>query len=624
MDTVKDREYQTKKLDDAGDEMINETLEQDTSTVEDNSIKILVCYHKPSFLLRDDILTPIHVGRALAKQHMNTEDEKYQWLMSNLIGDDTGENISEKNSSYNEMTSLYWAWKNYKELGDPAYIGMMHYRRHFILQEGEIDVVRFDELDEKHYLEEINYSQDKLHEVVDGCDFVAHIGKVKNVYHHYLENHRKEDLDLALKIMYEFYPEYEDIAEEYLGGDLSNFCNMFIFRKEIFMEYCEWIFSILEEFERRVDISEKRFFISERLTGIYIAKMMKNKKLKYKVLPISFVSEKVSVPVALPVCEESGFALAVTITSLLKNKNEDSIYHIYLLCNKDFSEKERKKYQYFEENYENCKIEFIEVEGREEFYPLMLPELLPNIGKCIYLTENVFILKDLTEFYRTCSTDDYYIVGSPLIKYDPEEKNKKISLSVLVMNLMKLRQHGIWAMACEEAENRRDATILLNKICSGQIGYIPWYFETVVSQSVEEDKLFQQGRTRGVIQSEAVWKPILLYDKEEPWVNPQGVYSIFWWEIAALIPVSFKFVQFNLFPLEVYFTRQQQEINWVGTKSAPYQKPQSQVLNSTEGQEVWRNYSLFGKLKFYYAHNGLKNTIAYCFRKYVKREEKRI
>lgn len=649
MDTVKDRLCLTENLEDT--EVVSKSIEQEFLTTEDASIKILICYHKPSYLLKDDILTPIHVGRAIAKQFMNHEDEKYQWLMSNLIGDDTGENISEKNSSYNEMTSLYWAWKNYEELGNPAYIGMMHYRRHFILQEGEIDVIQFDELDEEHYLEEINYSQDKLHEIVNGCDFVAHIGKVKNIYHHYLENHRQEDLDLAFDIMYEFYPEYKEVAKEYLEGDLSNFCNMFIFRKEIFMDYCNWIFSILEEFEKQVDTTEKRFFISERLTGVYIAKLMKDKKLKYKVLPISFISENVSVPLVLPVCEESGFTQAVTLTSLLKNKDEKSIYHIYLLCDQKFPEKERRKYQYFEEHYENCQIEFIEVEGHEEFYPLMLSELLPNIGKCIYLTDNVIVLKDLTEFYRTCSTDDYYIVGSPLIKYDIQEKNKKISLSVLVMNLAKFRKHGIWAMASGEAEGKRDATIVLNKICNGQIGYIPWYFATVVSQSVEEDKLFQQIKTRGEIQAEAAWKPILLYDKEEPWINPQGVYSIFWWELAVLVPVSFKFVQFNLFPLEVYFSRQQQEMNLVGTKSAvnrkspeisqsleaeskqnkqelqvsePLQEQKSHILQPTEGQEVWRNYSLFGKLKFYYIHNGLKKTIAYCFRKYIKREEIKI
>ena len=255
---------------------------------EGTKIKLLVCYHKPYELLHDEILMPIHVGRALARKRMNTESPEYRWLLEKMAGDDTGDNISDKNDSYNELTSLYWAWKNYNELGNPDYIGMMHYRRHFIFHEGSIDVVPFDGMG-RHYLEEINYSPENLQKLIKGCDFIAHIGKVNNVYNHYLENHRREDLDAAFEILYELYQEYEEAAREYLAGDLSNFCNMFIFRRELFFDYCKWIFSILKEFEKRVDTTDKRFFISERLTGVYIAKHMKDEKLKYQVVPISII-----------------------------------------------------------------------------------------------------------------------------------------------------------------------------------------------------------------------------------------------------------------------------------------------------------------------------------------------
>ncbi len=224
------------------------------------NVKLLICYHKPATLFKDEIFTPIHVGRANARKKATPGDKNYQWLLDNMIGDDTGENISDRNGCYNEMTSLYWAWKNYDKLGNPDYIGLMHYRRHFVFREDEKIVYNIENFDEESYLREINYSPEKVYNMLEGCDFITHIGKVINVYNHYIENHRQEDLDLAVDIMLEKYPEYKEITKEYFAGDYSNFCNMFIMNKKLFFQYCEWIFDILEEFEKRVDVSEKRFF----------------------------------------------------------------------------------------------------------------------------------------------------------------------------------------------------------------------------------------------------------------------------------------------------------------------------------------------------------------------------
>lgn len=56
-----------------------------------NKVKLLICYHKPAYLLKDNVMTPIHVGRANAKVRMGEENPDYQWLVNNMIGDDTGE-----------------------------------------------------------------------------------------------------------------------------------------------------------------------------------------------------------------------------------------------------------------------------------------------------------------------------------------------------------------------------------------------------------------------------------------------------------------------------------------------------------------------------------------------------
>ena len=78
-------------------------------------IKILIATHKKYHMPMDDVYLPVRVGSVLAK-----DDFGYQ-------RDDIGDNISEKNPYFSELTALYWGWKNLKA----DFFGLAHYRRHF-------------------------------------------------------------------------------------------------------------------------------------------------------------------------------------------------------------------------------------------------------------------------------------------------------------------------------------------------------------------------------------------------------------------------------------------------------------------------------------------------------------
>ena len=594
------------------------------------NVKLLICYHKPATLFKDEIFTPIHVGRANARKKATPGDKNYQWLLDNMIGDDTGENISDRNGCYNEMTSLYWAWKNYDKLGNPDYIGLMHYRRHFVFREDEKIVYNIENFDEESYLREINYSPEKVYNMLEGCDFITHIGKVINVYNHYIENHRQEDLDLAVDIMLEKYPEYKEITKEYFAGDYSNFCNMFIMNKKLFFQYCEWIFDILEEFEKRVDVSEKRFFISERLTGIFIAKLMADKSLKYKVLPISFIEDPVKIPIAMPVSKEKLFQVATTMTSILEAAKGYNQFQFYLLNNSHLEADERQKFNEFEKKYPYCKIEFIDTDVKEEFYPLYVSEALPGINKCIYMSENIVALQDLGEFYRICSTDDYYAVGTSLKDYDVKAQKKELSSYILVLNCGRLRQHKMWKNSEKDINTGKQGMEIFNRFCENQIGYIPWYFVTRDRERDAKNSILHASQTRGDIQLQATWRALLVYDEIEPWIDSQGVYSIFWWDNAVKVPPVFGFMAPNSRAIKVLYTKQQKEINEWGQANWQPSHEVEQVQqpvpeyhpvpeeNIHTGNEEWRNYSLLGKLRFFYQHNGLKKTITYSCGKVIK------
>lgn len=77
-------------------------------------LKIFVVYYKPAPLIKTEIFEPIQGGRAVAEtpsRRGTFTPEEINWLKGNMIGDDTGNNISELNRYFAELTALYWIWK---------------------------------------------------------------------------------------------------------------------------------------------------------------------------------------------------------------------------------------------------------------------------------------------------------------------------------------------------------------------------------------------------------------------------------------------------------------------------------------------------------------------------------
>lgn len=580
-----------------------------------NKVKLLICYHKPFHLFKDEVLTPIHVGRANAMKRMDHESENFKWLMENMIGDDTGENISDRNDYYNEMTALYWAWKNYDKLDNPDYIGLMHYRRHFIFDDKLKDVINIRDFHEESYLDFLNYSEDNMSDFVYGYDFIPHIGHVHNVYDHYIQNQRKEDIDLANEIVLEMYPEYEKSIRDYYAGADSNFCNMCIFSKDLFFQYCEWIFSILQEFENRVDMSQKRFFISERMTGLFIYHLMQKEELKYKTLPIAFIDEPVRVPIALYVDETEPTTAAIDLMSILKNKDDYNSYDLHIFCKNAEKNTIEGKLKQYVRPVDKCSIDVIGVEEDPEILPLYLEKYLPKDNKCIYISGKVLTLHDLGEFYRICSVDDYLAVGVPLVYYNPAMVEKKIKSNLIVLNLKRMRQNKILERLSEK-QKPFDSLTILNEVLSGEIGYIPEYFFVSEHLANYRTQVLSNQFKRADIQAGVLWHKFMVYDGIEPEFNCQGIYSQFWWDYLRQLPFEFQKLNVSLGSLESLIIEQQKEINLFNR----YDPQLVSVIppENPEQVEEWRNYGFWGKLKFYYDHNGMKQTIKYAYKKLVK------
>ncbi|MBR4800958.1 MAG: DUF4422 domain-containing protein [Clostridia bacterium] len=257
-------------------------------------IKILIVHHKPTQLLKNDVFTPIRVGAALSTETNDFDD--------NVLSDADGENISAKNPTYNELTAIYWAYKNYEKLGDPDYLGLMHYRRFFIFEPRKYayyEQKNFDNIE--NAIKANNLTEDLL----DACDFVAPMPNPrKSVYQSYSASHHKEDIDLALEIISNKHPGFYDTAKEYVSSQADFFYNMFILKKSDFFDYCNFLFSVMEEYEQKTTHKSERFFISEILTGIFFAHLINNGK-KPLLLPVLYIGKKPSFKQSVAECKRN-------------------------------------------------------------------------------------------------------------------------------------------------------------------------------------------------------------------------------------------------------------------------------------------------------------------------------
>lgn len=216
------------------------------------NIKILVAAHKADPHIRqDEVYLPVQVGKAL---HPDI-DLGFQ-------PDNAGVNISYKNGSYCELTALYWAWKNLKNVD---IIGLAHYRRYL-------------ECSDKKAEEYLN-KYDWILPYPFHCKFDNYVNLALLTTH--------EDAILAIDVLLELYPDAKNIAEKYFfQSNRYSVFNMFITSWEHFDEYCNFLFPYLERLEAK--LKDHSYLRLQRTIG-YIAESMLGFWMKYRKYNVKYM-----------------------------------------------------------------------------------------------------------------------------------------------------------------------------------------------------------------------------------------------------------------------------------------------------------------------------------------------
>lgn len=238
------------------------------------NIKVVIATHKQYEMPSDKMYIPVQVGRAVNKTPLP------------YIGDNSGKNISWKNANYCELTAVYWAWKNL----NADYIGLAHYRRHFCVTPWYLGLT-------KNKANKV-MTLDKASKLLDKYDVILPKKRhywIETLMSHYQHTHQIKDLKATRSIIKIKYPQYIESFDKVMNRKSAHMFNMFIMRRDIFEAYSEWLFDILLQLEKQIDISdyspcEARVFgyISELLLDVWLDK----NPINYTEMPVMFMEKQ--------------------------------------------------------------------------------------------------------------------------------------------------------------------------------------------------------------------------------------------------------------------------------------------------------------------------------------------
>jgi len=416
-----------------------------TTPQKEKSIKIFVSHRidLDSQTIDNPLFVPIRCGAVYDEREGIT-----------MLGDDTGDNISEKRTSFCELTVLYWAWKNC----DADYIGLSHYRRFLSFASHEIpgaalrcglmDNMCRANLEEARLLDE-HYMRKEIekYDLLRGWSY--EVGKdtpgtlpARSIRDSWKVNCpeyiSEKNFDRLLMAIKRLYPDFYEDAVEYMNGKEFLGFNCFIARREVVDDLCSFMFDILFYLEKRNVIDEEHFseqnmrlpgYMGEWLFSIWNYHRTKQERYNVRELQLVTFSDTEpareiapafstkNLPVVFSVNTENLPYIAVTIRSLYQHRRAGWNYDVILLHPSEFkgSEEEyffQETFQSILEDYEgaeNISIRLYdpkdhlgrlevrpwgEPNGKDQYYLTMLPWILPKYERVLYLFSSLLLVQD--------------------------------------------------------------------------------------------------------------------------------------------------------------------------------------------------------------------------------------
>ena len=167
------------------------------------------------------------------------------------------QSISEYNTVYSELTVAYWLWKKAPKV---KYLGLCHYRRHFVLTERIRQALAEGKVDALLTTPRLTFP---------------------NVHRYFttlpVTTMDEQDFQLMLRLVWQEDPEIAKYAQDFLEGQIHYPNNMVIAKRDIYFDYCSFMFKVLqgmqEHYKEKGIPRPDRYlgYVGELLTTVYFA-----------------------------------------------------------------------------------------------------------------------------------------------------------------------------------------------------------------------------------------------------------------------------------------------------------------------------------------------------------------
>lgn len=267
------------------------------------------------------------------------------------------------------------------------------------------------------------------------------------------------------------------------------------------------------------------------------------------------------VPIVIAFTENYFVSASTFLTSLLKNSDDTNSFHVICLLTDVLPE--RLEYKLTKLGGSRCTFEFINLMGKLDgiyvnprytiaaSYRLLLPEILPQYDKILYMDCDIIVQQDMAKLYNDTSVEGYYLAAVfeavlehqiAYIKQLGCNPHYYFNSGVLIFNLQKMRANNMtdkFIDASKKEGLQFPDQDVLNQLCQGHvIGLSPLYnsIRTYFIPSYRSQFIRRY--------DEKIWIKLqehsnIHYTGNKPWISFTVKFGT-WWKYYNMLPAEIK------------------------------------------------------------------------------------